>query len=1389
LTTHLSVRLCWHDSGWNGRICKDPEKNKFCNFLDYIRENRDDKFMEFETKEANKEKHLSEFDCNSVKVPCRGEICVFSKKGYDVGFEHPLKVKGIPGYDLDPTLIEGAPFSFYPAPYRWMNVDNYNSIREKENLALRDLSNEDLYYPSGRKKNWIDDVRLQGPLLRCFWSKPEENKSFVVFYVNSTPAVEDTKRVVVGIGRLKKIFKQTFYGKSAERPGPNYVWQRRLTHNFPKEGFRLPYQEYIEQGVDPKDISLVIPPEYENEFKYVIEHVTDGAMLFLCERLSKTVEQIQDDISKGRVKLGGNWKKHHAWLQRTIEELWENRGKYPGIGSVLRFLGFSRGVTYHSEVLIPMEKENEDILEHVLGILDGDKKPEKGYQKDFEDSKRKWNAYSKDETKRNLLKLLMKLEISEDQVDRIIKEDRRFKSGIRFDGRAIVDNPYLIAENDKGLYEENEKISSERISLDTIDQAMVPLFYSPEKYQLDDDRRIRAIMIEELRKASEEGNTFLSMKKIVERVRERFLGERQCNPDLYLIKANKSFYEKRLEFLGENDEFVALKEIRDHEIVVSRTIKEMVGVTYDEEAPNWEAIMDQRFGDVFDSPLGYELEQRSRNEKMKALNTIYANKFLALTGRAGTGKTEVLTILIEGLIRRVGLASKDLLVLAPTGKARVRIKKNLRELGLENVQPKTIHQHLNQYDWLDENFELKSTGGRKKAVSTVIIDESSMLPVDLFATLIKSIELSRVKRFVMIGDPNQLPPIGPGRPFDDIVKWLAENKETSIHIADLKARVRHGVKGKESVSLRLADGFLRDFKSKDIEEVYSIIGKGNLDENDDLHFYSWTDHNDLLAKLDHVMEEIGIADHDSYLKSVGIIDHDASQCESWQVLSPVKYKEVSGTIPLNSYLQDKFLGDNLARWRTQGYYDRGKRYPKPFGKTKDIIHHDKVIQIRNTRKLKCFPNKREPYVANGEIGTARWTFGYGRLRHVMNVSFSDQPEFSYSYHRGEHERSVEMNLELAYAITIHKSQGSDFDNVILVIPQRAFNISMEMMYTALTRFKERTYLLVQDGLETLERYRHVSSSETDRRNTFLFKIAVGEDVEDIPYAEYRIHTTKNGFLVRSKSEVIIANELINAGIPLTEDSYEEKLYSKDDPYEYKLPDFTFEHKGKKYYWEHFGMLAMESYRKSTEAKLKWYEDNGYMPNLITSKDGLDGSINSQQIDAIIEAKLGLKTSPKLRLEDLEEGVDVEFKSSIAWDYKNNRKNRDLEFVIAKTISAFMNTEGGLVVIGIDDEKNVLGIENDLKLLKKPDEDGFQLKITEVVSNYIGKEFAQLVQCSFEEKENKKIALVHVKRSVDEPTHATRNNEPKFFIRTNNSTQQLNMKESLKYIKKHWPGYI
>lgn len=1384
MTNHLSVRLCWHDSGWNGKVCRNPKQNKFCTNLDHIREKKDIEFENFEhTKKGMK---LSSID---IGFPCERDIGVFGKNGYEIKFVHPLKKKKYPPYTgLGDCVAQVSTCSFYPAPYRWLMASNYDEIRHREGLNLRNLTKDE------KERTWIYDVFLQEKLLKAFWNKLEAKKSFVIFYSNSTPAAEDTRRVIVGIGRIKGMSKMLLYGPSTEMPGPNYEWSREITHCYPEEGFRLPLQEYIDQGLNPENIMLTAPEGFENQFKYVSEIVSDGVMLIIAERLSKIIDLIQKDIDDNKIKLSEDWSKHKRWIQKVISELWKNRGRYPGIGSVLQFLGFNRGYSYHKEILSPLEIKNEDIFQHTLDILNEKKTPEKEYCNDFLNARNKWKAYSSDPDKKKLLFLLMRLEVSEDQVRRLVNETERLESRIKYTDNQILNNPYLISESDKGLVDTRGNLVSERIQLDTIDHAMVPSFYFPDRYPSDDDRRIRAIMIEQLSKAAEEGDTLLDLRDLVVRVRDRFSGDsegseyRECRPDLYLIYQNITFYEEMLTFLGdENTKFVALNEMRNHEIKISKLLRDLVKDKYEDEAPDWHKIMeeDTHFGKMDCSYPEYELEEKARAEKHKVLNKLYSNRFSVLTGRAGTGKTEALSIFIEGLAEAEGLNSRDILILAPTGKARVRIMRhlsqnaNLKRIGLS---AQTIHQHLTWNGWIDKNYDLKQSGGDKSSAKIIIVDEASMIPVDLFATLIKSIEFSNVERFILIGDPNQLPPIGPGRPFDDIVNWLRGNDRYQNNVADLRVRVRQR-KSFDSVCLSLADGFLRDFKAKNIEEIYSRIERGELDENEDLYFESWDDPDELMIKLDGVLEKIGVSDHSSYISSIGLSgEGDVTECESWQILSPIKHKEVSGTIALNNYVQNKFLSNTLKEWKSGNW-----KYPRPFGKTKDIVHEDKVIQNVNTSKIWCYPRKDDSYVANGEIGVVRY---YDKNRNQLKVEFADQIGYRYHYYNGESESSVEVNLDLAYAITIHKSQGSDFDKVILIIPKKAFNISMEMMYTALTRFKEKTYLLIQGGIETLQEYRRASRSETDRRNTFLFKIAVRDVDDEVPYAENRIHKTKNGFLVRSKSEVIVANELINAGIPLTEENYEKKLLSKDNPYDYKLPDFTFTYNGFEYYWEHLGMLSREDYNKSWQKKRKWYEENGYSPRLITSQDESNQSIDSQKIDLIIEDKLGIKIqSPKeFSLEDLKEGPNVEFKSSIQWDYENNKKDKkNLPFVIAKTISAFMNSSGGLLAVGITDDKKVLGIGNDLQTLRedKQNEDGLLLRVVEIISQYIGKEYVQMVSVEFKEIKDKKIILINVKRSDEEPTFAEENGDSLFFIRAGNSTQQLKGKEQHSYIRKNW----
>ena len=147
-------------------------------------------------------------------------------------------------------------------------------------------------------------------------------------------------------------------------------------------------------------------------------------------------------------------------------------------------------------------------------------------------------------------------------------------------------------------------------------------------------------------------------------------------------------------------------------------------------------------------------------------------------------------------------------------------------------------------------------------------------------------------------------------------------------------------------------------------------------------------------------------------------------------------------------------------------------------------------------------------------------------------------------------------LDLGYAMTVHKSQGSDFFGVLLVLPAegRQLLVSRELLYTALTRFTHKLYLLVQGSpgdLAVLERGAWQGSSEYFRRNTSLYHLREAVKEIDDYRPERRIHTTLLRELVASKSELLIANRLAELRVPY---HYEFKLVAADGSI--RRPDFT-----------------------------------------------------------------------------------------------------------------------------------------------------------------------------------------------------------------------------------------
>ena len=344
--------------------------------------------------------------------------------------------------------------------------------------------------------------------------------------------------------------------------------------------------------------------------------------------------------------------------------------------------------------------------------------------------------------------------------------------------------------------------------------------------------------------------------------------------------------------------------------------------------------------------------------------------------------------------------------------------------------------------------------------------------------------------------------------------------------------------------------------------------------------------------------------------------------ESWQILSPIRGMP-HRVIGLNRYIHKKFRSESVASAR-----QKGRKTYKPLGQ-EELVYGDKVINVANHRRYDVFPKGSSQYLANGEIGIAVGQFKgrkakYKGLPWKLEVEFTSQPRFKYGFKGGDFGDEREPKLELAYALTVHKAQGSEFGTVILVIPNPCRILSRELLYTALTRQRNRVVILFQGNAADLRLYTDDTHSETARRLTNLFDVPAPILVGTRRYDDRLIHRTARGELVRSKSEVIIANELHNRGFDY---HYERELRFENDPPRY--PDFTIEDaaSGLTFYWEHCGMLTDPGYKARWDAKRSWYEKNGIMSledgggangTLVVTSDDAQTGFDSVEIGKIIE---------------------------------------------------------------------------------------------------------------------------------------------------------------------------
>lgn len=148
-----------------------------------------------------------------------------------------------------------------------------------------------------------------------------------------------------------------------------------------------------------------------------------------------------------------------------------------------------------------------------------------------------------------------------------------------------------------------------------------------------------------------------------------------------------------------------------------------------------------------------------------------------------------------------------------------------------------------------------------------------------------------------------------------------------------------------------------------------------------------------------------------------------------------------------------------------------------------------------------------------------------------------------------------------------------------------------------------------------------------------------------------------------------------------------------------------------------------------------------------------------------------------------ESCELEFKSTVRWDMRENRLNKDLEKVIIKTVASLLNSEkGGNLLIGVDDSGTVLGLVNDYKTLgKRQDKDGFENFLNSLIFDAYGKEFIPFIEITFHQIYENEICKINLKPSP-KPVFVKDEKGENLYVRTGNSTRLLSTREAIEFCK-------
>ncbi|HHV99317.1 MAG TPA: ATP-dependent RecD-like DNA helicase [Clostridiaceae bacterium] len=380
----------------------------------------------------------------------------------------------------------------------------------------------------------------------------------------------------------------------------------------------------------------------------------------------------------------------------------------------------------------------------------------------------------------------------------------------------------------------------------------------------------------------------------------------------------------------------------------------------------------------------------------EAIKAAMTSGVLVITGGPGTGKTTI----IKTIIRLLGAEGNRIALAAPTGRAAKRMTE------ATGYEAKTIHRLLEiGYVGEDEELVFQKNADDPVEADVVIIDEMSMMDILLMNHLLKALRPGT--RLILVGDVNQLPSVGPGNVLKDIItsKLIKTVRLTEIFRQAQKSMIvlnAHRVNRGEAPLMNVKDG--------------------------DFYFISRNTGSSIVNTIVELCTK----------RLPATYGYDPMK--HIQVLTPMK-KGLTGVKNLNTELQKALNPPGKAKSE------------KVF---RDCIFRegDRVMQIKNNYNLRWIKssdlNCDGTGVFNGDTGTIQYI---DVEEQVLTVLFEDERIVEYDF-------SILDELELAYAVTVHKSQGSEFPVVIMpAFAGPSMLMTRNLLYTAITRAKELVVLV------------------------------------------------------------------------------------------------------------------------------------------------------------------------------------------------------------------------------------------------------------------------------------------------------------------------------------------